>query len=79
MSEQQLVEQVRSAIKRNPHLRCERVLLEANEGRVVLRGTVRSWFQKQMAQESLRGIEGVHEIENLLEVHWPSRQPALAD
>jgi osmotically-inducible protein OsmY len=35
---------------------------------VVLTGRVQSYFQKQMAQESLRRIEGVGRIVNNLEV-----------
>jgi osmotically-inducible protein OsmY len=31
---------------------------------------VNSFFQKQMAQEALRRIEGVESIENHLQVHW---------
>jgi hypothetical protein len=36
-----------------------------------LRGVVRSYYQKQMAQEVLLGLEGVEHIENQLEVEWP--------
>jgi osmotically-inducible protein OsmY len=35
---------------------------------VILRGKVGSYFQKQMAQEALRGVDGVEAIENCLEV-----------
>jgi osmotically-inducible protein OsmY len=34
----------------------------------VLRGIVRSYYQKQLAQESLRAISGVARITNELEV-----------
>ncbi|HWC88728.1 MAG TPA: BON domain-containing protein [Pirellulales bacterium] len=37
---------------------------------MTLQGIVRSFYQKQMAQESLRDVEGVSEIENQLEVQW---------
>jgi osmotically-inducible protein OsmY len=46
------------------------VSVEAADGRVVLKGNVRSFFQKQMAQEAIRRIDGVQRIENLLEVNW---------
>ena len=42
--------------------------IETESGRVVLQGTVGTFYQKQMAQEALRRIEGVREIENRLEV-----------
>ena len=38
--------------------------------RAIPRGKVATYFQKQMAQESLRSIEGVQHIENQLEVCW---------
>ncbi len=45
-------------------------------GRVVLSGAVPSYFLKQMAQESLRSVEGVEEIQNELEVsNARSRRP----
>ena len=48
----------------------QKLQLEAERGRIVLRGVVRSFYQKQMAQETLRYVDGVEEIENLLEVSW---------
>ena len=61
------------------HLRCinhqparaepERAV-EAADGRVVLKGNVSTFFQKQMAQEAVRRIDGVQQIENLLQVNW---------
>lgn len=65
-----LVDRAQSALDSNPHVPRRRVRLEANDGRLVLRGAVRSFFQKQMAQEALRTFEATHEIDNQLEVHW---------
>lgn len=58
------------AINRHPHLRNRKLRLEAHEGRVVLRGVVGSYYQKLLAQEALRNLEGVNEIQNDLEVSW---------
>jgi osmotically-inducible protein OsmY len=41
---------------------------ETQQGRVVLKGMVRSYFQKQMAQEAIRRLDGVQEIQNELQV-----------
>jgi osmotically-inducible protein OsmY len=60
--------QVHSAIESNPYLAGRKLRFEAEEGRVVLRGKVASYFQKQMAQEALRHIDGLQQIENHLEV-----------
>ena len=57
-----------SALEENVHLRGRRLHLEADQGRVTLRGVVRSYFQKQMAQEAIRHVDGVNEITNELEV-----------
>jgi osmotically-inducible protein OsmY len=61
---------VLSALENNPHVPLRNLRFEASEGRVVLRGVVRSYFQKQMAQETLKTVSGVDEIENQLEVSW---------
>ena len=61
-------DQVHLAITRSPHLARRGLRCETNSGRVVLHGTVGSYYQKQMAQEALRRVDGVEEIENRLEV-----------
>ena len=57
-------------LEQNPHLSTRTLRCEAAEGHVVLRGTVRSYYQKQMAQEMLKTVDGVDTIENQLEVCW---------
>jgi osmotically-inducible protein OsmY len=70
-SEQTLLEErVGTAIRCSPYVGRKVLRFEASDGRVVLRGQVASYFQKQMAQEALRGVAGVREIENQLEVIW---------
>ena len=63
-----LFEKVTSAIETSPYLSGRKLRFEADAGRVVLQGTVGTYYQKQMAQEALRRVEGVCEIENRLEV-----------
>ena len=70
MVDMQLMDRARSALERSPHLANKRLKLEARQGRLILRGTVASYYQKQMAQETLRKLDGVEEIENHLQVHW---------
>jgi osmotically-inducible protein OsmY len=62
--------QIRDALEQSPHLLGRKLRFEACEGRVTLKGVVRSYYQKQMAQESLREVAGVNLIENQLEVNW---------
>lgn len=61
---------VSHALKESPYLVRRKLRFETAGGRVILHGTVNSYFQKQMAQEALRSVEGVAEIHNELEVAW---------
>ena len=70
MTTQPLVQQIQNAVIHNPHFNHRRVNIKTESGRVTLNGTVHSFFEKQMAQEALRKIEGVESIENQLEVTW---------
>jgi osmotically-inducible protein OsmY len=61
---------VHCALQDNPYIAPRTLRFETSDGRVTLRGTVGTFFQKQMAQESLRRVAGVEEIANELEVCW---------
>ena len=50
------------------HFTTRNFRLETDQGRVTLRGVVGSYYQKQMAQEALRHVDGVNEIYNELVV-----------
>jgi hypothetical protein len=63
-----LSERLLNVLTRNPYVASRTLRFETSEGRVVLRGIVRSFFQKQMAQEAVRRVEGVEEVCNELEV-----------
>ena len=69
-STSRLLEQISVALQASPYVPRQRVLVETQEGAVRLRGNVDSFFQKQMAQEVIRRLDGVEQIENLLEVSW---------
>ncbi|GAB5403615.1 MAG: hypothetical protein Aurels2KO_18460 [Aureliella sp.] len=69
---QELQIRVDSAIKGSPHLAGHQVFCQEESGIVVLHGRVNSFFQKQMAQEALRKLNGVEKVINELEVDWMS-------
>ena len=69
-SSRELLARVDSAIKDNKHLSRHQVFCQEESGIVVLHGRVGSFFQKQMAQEALKRLEGVEKIINELEVDW---------
>ncbi|TWT39389.1 BON domain-containing protein [Blastopirellula retiformator] len=60
---------VERALANNPHFAGRSFRFEHEQDRIVLKGSVSSFFQKQMAQEALRQA-GVDQIENQLEVNW---------
>lgn len=67
-----LLEQVRGALKRSSYITPNQVHIETTDGHVRLEGTVGTFFQKQMAQELVRRVDGVERIENQLQVNWDS-------
>jgi osmotically-inducible protein OsmY len=69
-TQQTLSERVGSAITTSPYLARRQLRFETDGGRVILKGVVKTYFQKQMAQEVVRRVAGVEEVENCLEVMW---------
>ena len=65
-----LGDRVHLALERNPYLSRDKLEFDHQSGRVTLRGVVGTYYQKQMAQEAVRHLDGVHEIANELEVNW---------
>lgn len=59
---------VNRALGQHPHLRGQRLRFEMGDGRIVLRGDVASYYQKQMAQEALRPLLSRTTIDNQLTV-----------
>lgn len=70
LASEPLAHQIRNAVVHNPHLNHRRMHIQNELGRVTIQGSVRSFFEKQMAQEALRKIVGVESIENQLKVTW---------
>lgn len=65
-----LAERIDTAIHGSPYLMGHTVRIEMRAGRVVLRGVVPSYYQKQIAQEVVRSVEGVERVDNQLQVDW---------
>ena len=63
-----LSNRVHIVLSRNPYLHRRPVRFEVIDQDVVLKGSVRTYYQKQMAQESLRQIHGIQRITNELQV-----------
>ncbi len=63
-----LDDRVNLALQTAPHLAGRKLRSHARDGHVVLHGSVNSFFEKQMAQEVVRRIDGVQRIANELTV-----------
>lgn len=66
--EPSLLEEANAAIGEAPHLRGRNIRLEAEHNRIVITGTVPSFFLKQLAQEAIRSVVGINEICNEVRV-----------
>ncbi|MCH8829310.1 MAG: BON domain-containing protein [Planctomycetes bacterium] len=62
---------VHSRLARSPHFLGRNLQVEMSGDDVVLRGVVETYYQKQLAQEFIREIDGVGNIRNEIEVHSP--------
>ena len=60
--------QVHFVLSRNPYVGHHNIRCEIVDEDVVLKGSVKTYYQKQMAQESLRKITGIRRVMNELSV-----------
>jgi osmotically-inducible protein OsmY len=65
-----LLDQVRGVLNRSHVVPPRQVQVETQGNKVRLEGTVGSFYQKQMAQEIVRRVDGVENVENQLQVRW---------
>jgi osmotically-inducible protein OsmY len=65
-----LLAQVHGALSSSPYVSLHSFHVETSGSTVRLHGQVGTFFQKQMAQELIRRVDGVERIENLLQVNW---------
>ncbi len=66
----ELIQRIHVAVRRNPHINARHVRFQAANGRILISGRTVSYYDKQMAQEALRSIDGISAIENAIEVCW---------
>ncbi len=65
-----LANEIHGTLEESPYISTQEMQINTDQGLVRLEGTVRSFFQKQMAQELIRRMDGVERIDNLLRVNW---------
>ena len=57
-------------LHKNSHIPARQVSCEYEQGVLLLRGRLATYYQKQVAQEAVRGLDGVVQIVNSIEVDW---------
>lgn len=67
-TDQQIARDIKSILKRNTLLNQETITVEVNNGRVQLKGTVKTFAQKQAALQASLHTVGVTDIRNLISV-----------
>jgi len=67
---QQIAEKARDRLRKDPHVNRREVSCECQEGVLWLRGELPSFYEKQVAQEAVKGLDGVAGIINDIEVTW---------
>jgi osmotically-inducible protein OsmY len=57
---------IRRAFERNAGLDANRVTVDVDEDKVMLRGTVRSWAEREDAESAAWSAPGIHDVDNRL-------------
>jgi osmotically-inducible protein OsmY len=68
MSDQELPTRITSALRSSPYRALHAVEAEVTRGQVLLRGQVRSYYEKQLAQAAVMRIDGVRSLKNEVQV-----------
>ncbi|HUH11586.1 MAG TPA: BON domain-containing protein [Longimicrobiales bacterium] len=61
---------IEAALKRNAELDADQIMVESNAGKVVLKGTVRSWMEREEAEAAAWAAAGVTEVDNHIRIEY---------
>lgn len=65
-----VVEQAQERLRAVPYASFRHLRYDYRHGLLILRGQVRSYYEKQLAQEAVAGLRGVAQVVNEIEVAW---------
>lgn len=68
VSTSEVKDKIEEALKRNAEVDARRISVQAADGKVTLRGNVRTWFEKDEAATAAWGAPGVTEVSNQISV-----------
>ncbi len=71
-----IAEAANECLRNSPYRALREILCEWDQGVLVLRGHLPSFYHKQLAQKAVAGVRGVTEVINEIEVvRRPNRNP----